>query len=48
MGANKRKQRKCGMYYNVYIPWCFKNDKTDLLDEEDIKWYKEEYSKKNK
>ena len=24
------------MYYNVYIPWCFKNNKTNQLDKEDI------------
>ena len=42
----KKNKRKCGMYYNVYIPWCFKNDKIDQLDEEDIKWYYKEYLKK--
>ena len=38
-------KRKCGMYYNIYIPWCFKNDKTDNLDRDDIKWYYEVYLK---
>ncbi len=40
----KHKQ-KCGMYYNVYIPWCFKNKKIDNLDKDDIKWYYEVYLK---
>jgi len=42
------KKRKCGMYYNVYIPWCFKNNKTNQLDKEDINWYNNEYLKDNK
>ena len=42
------KKRKCGMYYNVYIPWCFKNNKTNQLDKEDIDWYNNEYLKDNK
>ena len=39
-------KRKCGMYYNVYIPWCFKNNKTKQLDPEDIDWYYNEYLKR--
>ena len=41
-------KRKCGMYYYTYIPWCFKNDKTDHLDKEDIDWYYNEYLKDKK
>ena len=43
MKKTNKNKRKCGMYYNVYIPWCFKNNKINQLDEEDITWYKEEY-----
>ena len=43
-----RRKRKCGMYYNVYIPWCFKNNKTNQLDKEDIDWYYNEYLKDKK
>ena len=37
--------RKCGMYYSSYIPWCFKNNKTDKLDPEDIDWYHNVYKR---
>ena len=47
MKKTKRK-RKCGMYYNVYIPWCFKNNKTNQLDKEDIDWYYNEYLKEKR
>ena len=45
---NPRRKRKCGMYYNVYIPWCFKNNKTNQLDKEDIDWYYNEYLKEKR
>ena len=29
MKKPKKNKRKCGMYYKVYIPWCFKNNKVE-------------------
>ena len=48
MKKNTKVTRKCGMYYYVHIPWCFKNNKTDKLDQEDIDWYHNEYLKEKK
>ena len=48
MKKTKKDKRKCGMYYSVYIPWCFKNNRTDQLDSEDVKWYKNVYLKERK
>ena len=36
-------KRKCGMYYNVYIPWMYKNGLEDRLDEDDKNWYNNTY-----
>ena len=36
----KNKKRKCGMYYYVYIPFCFKNNLEHKLDKSDREWYK--------
>ena len=38
-----KKRRKCGMYYYVYIPYCFKNKLEHLLDKDDIEWYWNQY-----
>ena len=44
----KKSRRKCGMYYSTYIPWCFKNNKLENLDQEDIDWFNDVYSKEKK
>ena len=36
------------MYYYTYIPWAFKNNRTDQLDSEDIDWYNNIYLKEQK
>ena len=36
------------MYYSTYIPWCFKNNKLENLDQEDIDWFNDVYSKEKK
>ena len=45
MGKERKKMRKCGMYYYSYIPFCYKNNLEHKLDKSDRDWYKNVYLK---
>tara|TARA_Y100001963_G_scaffold140442_1_gene207455 strand:+ start:263 stop:493 length:231 start_codon:yes stop_codon:yes gene_type:complete len=43
MGKERKKMRKCGMYYYSYIPMMYKLGREKELDRSDRLWFKKNY-----